>query len=438
MNWLDKLIMFFACLAEVFMLYDYFKNFFDIKVNKKYIKISCIGAVCMLFAVNLMQNSIVNLICIPILFWIYVSVLFDSKPAVRFGYLLIAYAVMIGMEFFYTICSDTLAHIAEDTGLIRVSEYTWQLVLIKFLNYIVFLILKQSSAKSKRKMANRLFWIYMCVPLSSLGMMLAVSYSGVDFERYFLAKVVMTFFFVCMLVGNMLFFFAFQKYAENLSETHIQQMQLVYNEAEIKRLSQVAELNEDFNEMMHNMTHYMKMIRELASENKNREICDMVDNLSGKLKRENIVEYSHHKILNTILSEYRDKAKEAGIRYDAYVEPGCVLGKVSDIDLMSMLGNMLDNAVAAASKKENGGEITIRIFMQKNGKLCVLKVVNDFDGELKEEGGKLLTTKKEKGKHGIGISSISKTAEKYSGYMEHYVEDEKFYAVLVFPVSASK
>ena len=68
MNWLDKLIMFFACLAEVFMLYDYFKNFFDIKVNKKYIKISCIGAVCMLFAVNLMQNSIVNLICIPILF----------------------------------------------------------------------------------------------------------------------------------------------------------------------------------------------------------------------------------------------------------------------------------------------------------------------------------------------------------------------------------
>lgn len=47
----------------------------------------------------------------------------------------------------------------------------------------------------------------MCVPLSSLGMMIAVFYSGIDFEKYFLAKAVMTFFFVCMLVGNMLFFF---------------------------------------------------------------------------------------------------------------------------------------------------------------------------------------------------------------------------------------
>ncbi len=438
MNCLDKVIMFLACLAEVFMIYDYFRSFFDLKLKREYVRICCVGTVLVLFLINAVQNGIVNLIFVPILFWLFASILFDAKPGVRFGYFFIAYAVMIGVEFFYIIWSETTVESVSRTGLIRVSEYAWQLILIKFLNYIVFLILKQSSAKSKRKMTNKLFLIYMCVPFTTLGTMITVFYSGVNFDKYVLSKVVMTFFFVCMLAGNMLFFYVFQKYAENLNETHIQQMEIVYNKAEIKRLSQISELNEDFNEILHNTTHYLKMIRELAYENRNKEICDMVDNLSGKLKRENVYEYSHHRILNTILSEYNDKAYNIGIEFDAYVEPGCILEYVQDIDLISMLGNMFDNAILAASKKENGAVITVRIFMQKDGKLCVIKVVNDFTGEIKEDKGKLLSTKKESGIHGIGISSISKMAEKYGGYMEHYKEECKFNAILVLPVPVSK
>jgi len=77
---------------------------------------------------------------------------------------------------------------------------------------------------------------------------------------------------------------------------------------EIKRLSQVVELNEDFNEVLHNTTYYLKMIRELAYENKYKEICDIIDSLDRKFKRGNIFEYSPIKILNIILSEYHDKA----------------------------------------------------------------------------------------------------------------------------------
>lgn len=159
----------------------------------------------------------------------------------------------------------------------------------------------------------------MCVPFTTLGTMIAVFYSGINFDDYYISKIVMTFFFVCMLAGNILFFYAFQKYAENLNETFNQQMELAYNKAEIKCLSRIAELNEDFNETLHNTTHYLKVIRELAYENKNEDICEIIDNLSGKLKRENICEYSHHRILNTILSEYYDKACNAGIEFDVYI-----------------------------------------------------------------------------------------------------------------------
>ena len=49
--------------------------------------------------------------------------------------------------------------------------------------------------------------------------------------------------------------------------------------------------------------------------------------------------------------------------------------------------------------------------MQKGGKLCVIKVVNDLVEELKTVRGKLISTKKETGVHGIGLSSVSKIAD---------------------------
>ena len=116
------------------------------------------------------------------------------------------------------------------------------------------------------------------------------------------------------------------------------------------------------------------------------------------------------------------------------MEPGCILNHIQDVDLITMLGNLLDNAVLAASKKEKDTSVVVRIFMQKEGKLCVIKVVNDFVEKIQEVKGRLISTKKEAGMHGIGLVSISKIAEQNNGYLEHYIIDGKFNAVVVLAV----
>lgn len=72
--------------------------------------------------------------------------------------------------------------------------------------------------------------------------------------------------------------------------------------------------------------------------------------------------------------------------------------------------------------------------MQKEGKLCVIKVVNDFVEKIQEDRGRLISTKKEAGMHGIGLTSVSKIAGQNNGYLEHYISDEKFNAVVVLAV----
>ena len=268
-NWLDILIIFLCCVIEVFLLYDYFASFFEIKIRNKSVRMVCVGTVAAVFAVNLLENSILNLIFVPLILWIFVAVLFDAKMGIRFGYFLLAYSVMIGVEFLYAILSNMTTRLLTNNRLIPVSEYLWELLVIKLLNYIVFLILKQSSSKSKSRMTNRLFLAYLCVPISSLGTMLTIFYSGIDVRSNYILKVLMTLFFVFMIAGNMLLFYAFQKYTENLSETAEQQIELLYQKAEVERLTKILELNDNYNEMVHNAAHYLKVIDQLAYENKN-------------------------------------------------------------------------------------------------------------------------------------------------------------------------
>lgn len=302
-----------------------------------------------------------------------------------------------------------------------------------FLNYIVFAMLKQVSSKSKQRMTNRLFILYLCVPVITLIEVITIFYSGIDFERNTRLQIMLIVFFVAFLLENMLFFYTFQRYTENLSENSRQQMELLQQRVELERMTKITQLNENYYEMVHNISYYMKAIGQLAYENQTEAICKMVEEISGELNREHIVQYSYHKLLNTILSDYKEKAKEGNVAFDAYVEPGCKLDKISNMDFVTMLGNILDNAVTAAKKKEQGF-VLVRIFMDKNGKICIIKVVNDFTGVLKKRNGKLLTTKKQDGIHGVGLISVEKAAEKYGGYVEYYVEDARFHTVLVLPV----
>ena len=433
MIWLDKSVMLFGCIVEVFLLFDYFRNFFEFRLKKKTTGMVFIITCLVLFGINLIGNATVNLIMFPLLMWTFVSVLFESKVGVRIGYFAIAYLVMIGVEFLYAILSQTTSNMILENGIVPLSDYGWQLVVIKFINFIAFLILKQTSNESHSKMTNKLFFIYLCVPVSTLGTMLTVFYSGVDFAGHLMLRTIMTLFFIFMVLGNMVLFYAFQKHTEDINESARQEVELIHKNAEIDRLTKIAEMNDDYSEVVHNMTHSLKAIEQLAMEHNVENIREIVEDLTGRLTQREIYEYSNHRMINTILSEYVTKAEKSKIKFDVYVEPGCIIKQVKDIDLASMFGNVLDNAFEAADKV-NDPSVIFRMFMHEKGKMCIIKVVNDYGEDIIEKNGEVRTTKKDKGIHGIGLKSITKTAEKYDGSFSYYTQDKKFYAVLILPI----
>jgi len=189
-------------------------------------------------------------------------------------------------------------------------------------------------------------------------------------------------------------------------------------------------MNDVYNETVHNISHSLKVIDQLAVENDTENIRNVVRQLTGNLSKKHIYEYSNHKLLNTVLSEYKEHANKKGIKYDVYVEPGSRLKHIADIDLVSMIGNLLDNAMEASVRTEYP-LVKVKVFMHKNGKMCIVKIENNFDGKVNKVNDILVSRKKDEGIHGIGLKSVEKTAEKYNGCFNHYMENDKFVAVLV-------
>ena len=73
----------------------------------------------------------------------------------------------------------------------------------------------------------------------------------------------------------------------------------------------------------------------------------------------------------------------------------------------------------------------VHIFMQDIGGFCIIRIVNGYSGEIAMHGDMLLSTKNEKGLHGLGIGSVSKIAEKYGGYLSCKMDKDVFTAILL-------
>ena len=91
---------------------------------------------------------------------------------------------------------------------------------------------------------------------------------------------------------------------------------------------------------------------------------------------------------------------------------------LKSFDLNVILGNLLDNAIDAAMQTE---ERKLRMTMKlEKG---ILNLRNSCQGVEEGKKGSMETTKTDRKNHGMGLSSVRRTVEKYHGDMELFCEN---------------
>ena len=137
-------------------------------------------------------------------------------------------------------------------------------------------------------------------------------------------------------------------------------------------------------------------------------------------------------MLDTILMGKSIKCEQSGITFTCVADGGA-LSFMSDMDICSLFGNALDNAIESFDGATGDDAKFIKLAVYKSGELLIVKCENTFNGKVTCVNGDLISTKGGRDYRGFGIKSIKAVAEKYGGSVSVAAQPPTFTICAVFP-----
>ena len=127
-------------------------------------------------------------------------------------------------------------------------------------------------------------------------------------------------------------------------------------------------------------------------------------------------------------STARLRHDSAGIRFTAKLNVSQNV-VISDYELCSVVGNILDNALSAAKEVDDeAARILFAADTKANGDLYIV-ISNPYSGAIKKKNNRFASTKK--GGHGIGLESVKAIVSKNNGYCNFRFDSKSFYSEIM-------
>ena len=184
------------------------------------------------------------------------------------------------------------------------------------------------------------------------------------------------------------------------------------------------------NHKCHDLKHQVQAIRAVKDE-KERETY--LEKIEKSVQIYSAIVRTGNEILDTILTEKSLICENSGIHINC-VADGSLLAFMNPVDLYTLFGNALDNAIEAVRKLESKEKRVIDIMLYERQSFLMLQIVNPMCGEVKFEDGLPLTTKAKNGYHGYGMKSMLHTIQKYEGHLTTEVKNGCFYFNVMLPL----
>lgn len=199
----------------------------------------------------------------------------------------------------------------------------------------------------------------------------------------------------------------------------------------ISRLVYYRRDNEDMHNFIRNRMQYYQMSRDgiTSLQIKCHDLKHQIAAIRTRTEKENfdkyldrledsIIEYGTvvdcgNETINVVLTEKNILCSTCGVKF-SYIIDGALFDFMSEMEIYSLFGNALDNALESCSKVTDPEKRVISLKAASRGDMVVLHVENCFEQALTMVDGMPQTTKKGSG-HGFGLRSIQNIAEKYDG-----------------------
>lgn len=211
-----------------------------------------------------------------------------------------------------------------------------------------------------------------------------------------------------LLLSLIFLFSTFQHEIEKDGMLAIAQEENAHLKTEKEYFDILEKQNQNLMLYAHDVRKHLNAIRELSQDS---NVNEYVTNLCGELTAYTQSCQSGNKLLDVMMNRYVLDCELKEISFEYSVRE-CPLRCLEDLDLVAILGNLMDNAITAASESEKKW-VSLTTSVRNTYNVIVIK--NSCDMPPQAQGEQLLSTKENPRFHGYGLKSVAKAVKKYHG-----------------------
>lgn len=217
-----------------------------------------------------------------------------------------------------------------------------------------------------------------------------------------------------------------------------QEMQVKYDleamrnilQSQYSQYRKSGESIEMVNRKYHDLKHQIAVLR--AEQDSEKRLA-FLDEMESEIRTYEAQNKTGNTVVDTILTGKSMTCQRHDIELTSVVD-GKLLNFMHVMDICTILGNALDNAIECAIQIEEKEKRLIHAEVLSKKEFVVLRFENYYEGSIQYENNQPATTKADKEYHGYGIKSIKYTAKKYNGWVTIDTKDNWFKLNVVIPL----
>ena len=199
-----------------------------------------------------------------------------------------------------------------------------------------------------------------------------------------------------------------------IKESQMQKLRLLHEQTQnqMDLYQSMKKRYEQQRRFSHDYKNQLNCIQGMIENGQTQEVLEYISGLTGNFRQSEMYVNTNHAVVNVMLNQKYQEASDKGIVMT--ILSGNLLGlTISEEDIVTLLGNLLDNAIEACEKLAENKVIQFKMVLEEEQ--LVLSIRNPIKNAVQIKDNQIVTSKRDKSRHGIGLLNVDSVIRKNNG-----------------------
>ena len=197
-------------------------------------------------------------------------------------------------------------------------------------------------------------------------------------------------------------------------ESQMQKLRLLHEQTQnqMQLYQSMKKRYEQQRRFSHDYKNQLNCIQGMLENGRTKEAAEYISGLTGSLRYNEMCVNTEHAVVNVMLNQKYQEAFDKGIVMT--IVSGNLSGlSISEEDIVTLLGNLLDNAIEACELLTENKVIQFKMVLEEDQ--LVLSIRNPVKDAVQIKDKQIVTSKQDKFRHGIGLLNVDSVIRKNNG-----------------------